>query len=67
MIKQDIKSLEFFEVELLCKKMNLPKFRAKQIFEWLHKFGVVSFSEMSNISKDLRNDLEEKYLSLIHI
>lgn len=61
MIKQDIKSLEFFEVELLCQKMNLPKFRAKQIFEWLHKFGVVSFSEMSNISKDLRNDLEEKY------
>lgn len=44
MIKKDIKSLEFFEVELLCQNLNLPKFRAKQIFEWLHKFGVVSFS-----------------------
>lgn len=61
MIKKDIKSLEFFEVELLCQKLNLPKFRAKQIFEWLHKFGVVSFSEMSNISKDLRSILQENY------
>lgn len=61
MIKKDIKSLDFFEVELLCQKLNLPKFRAKQIFEWLHKFGVVSFSEMSNISKDLRSILQENY------
>lgn len=61
MIKKDIKSLEFFEVELLCQNLNLPKFRAKQIFEWLHKFGVVSFSEMSNISKDLRSILQENY------
>lgn len=61
MIKKDIKSLEFFEVELLCQNLNLPKFRAKQIFEWLHKFGIVSFSEMSNISKDLRNILQENY------
>lgn len=61
MIKKDIKSLEFFEVELLCQNLNLPKFGAKQIFEWLHKFGVVSFSEMSNISKDLRSILQENY------
>lgn len=61
MIKKDIKSLEFFEVELLCQNLNLPKFRAKQIFEWLHKFGIVSFSEMSNISKDLRSILQENY------
>ncbi len=61
MIKKDIKSLGFFEVELLCQNLNLPKFRAKQIFEWLHKFGVVSFSEMSNISKDLRSILQENY------
>jgi 23S rRNA (adenine2503-C2)-methyltransferase len=58
--KQDIKSLLPEELEVQCKAMGLPGFRAKQVFQWLGR-GVTSFEEMSNLSKDLRARLEEKY------
>ena len=60
-MKRDIKSLKFSELNNEIIALGLPKFRAKQIFEWLHKFGVSSFDEMSNISKDLRAKLNETY------
>jgi 23S rRNA (adenine2503-C2)-methyltransferase len=58
--KQDIKSLLPEELEAQFKAMGLPGFRAKQVFQWLGR-GVTSFKEMSNLSKDLRARLEEKY------
>ena len=60
-MKRDIKSLTYGELNNEILSLGLPKFRAKQIFEWLHKFGVSSFDEMSNISKDLRAKLSEYY------
>lgn len=41
--------------------MGQPSFRAKQIFTWLHKFGVDSFDEMSNLPKAMREKLAEDY------
>ena len=38
--------------------MGEAKFRAKQVFRWLHR-GVTSFDGMSDISKPLRGKLEE--------
>ena len=32
-------------------------FRAKQVMQWIHQYGVVDFSEMTNISKVLREKL----------
>lgn len=75
-MKKDIKSLSLEELSAQIKDMGLPKFRAGQIFEWLHKYGVSSFDEMTNLSKELRaslsNDfyiadciIEEKYVSSI--
>ena len=40
------------------------KFRAKQIYEWLHARCVFSFEEMTNLSKALRQKLEELYAIL---
>jgi 23S rRNA (adenine2503-C2)-methyltransferase len=40
--------------------MGQPSFRAKQVYTWLHK-GVRSYEEMSNLPKNLRQLLEEKY------
>lgn len=37
-------------------------FRAKQIYEWLHKKLVTDWNDMSNISKKFRGLLQEKYL-----
>src|SRR5476651_1974538 len=34
-------------------------FRATQIIQWLHQYGVTSFAEMTNLSKALRQELEE--------
>lgn len=41
--------------------MGLPGFRAKQIYEWLHKKQAESFDEMSNVSKELRIKLSERF------
>lgn len=37
-----------------------PKFRAKQVFAWLHR-GAVSFEAMTNLSKPLRETLDNLY------
>ena len=60
-MKKDIKSLEFNELNDEMTALGLPKFRCKQIFDWLHKAGVSSFDEMSNISKELRKRLSDIY------
>jgi 23S rRNA (adenine2503-C2)-methyltransferase len=38
-----------------------PPFRIKQIAEWMHHRGVESFDAMSNLPKDVRAKLEERF------
>ncbi len=57
----DIKSLTKSELEGEIKALGLPSFRANQIYKWLHKEGVCSFDEMTDLSKALREELKEKY------
>ena len=59
MAKIDIKSMNITELEDLLKELGEPKFRAKQIFDWLHAKQVDSFEEMTNLSKGLRENLSE--------
>ena len=59
MAKIDIKSMNINELENLLKELGEPKFRAKQIFDWLHAKQVDSFEEMTNLSKGLREKLAE--------
>ena len=40
---------------------GFKKYNATQVFQWLYRQKVSSFEEMSNLSKDLRNWLEENY------
>ncbi len=56
MHKTDIKSLYPEELEDFIKSIGEPAFRAKQIFKWLH-MGCTSFNEMTDISKVLRDKL----------
>lgn len=60
-MKKDIKSLSYNDLYKEIKQLKLPDFRAKQIYEWLHKYGVSDFSEMTNISKELRSTLNQIY------
>lgn len=55
----DLKSMTILEIEDYLAQIGEPKFRAKQIFVWLNK-GVTSFSEMTNLSKSLRETLQQQ-------
>ena len=58
--KKDIRSMLPEELEAyLAEEYHEPAFRARQLFRWLQK-GVGSFEEMSNLSKSLREKLEER-------
>ena len=59
-MKADIKSLLPGELEAALGEMGEPKYRAKQIFVWLSR-GAKSFNEMSNLSKPLREKLDEAF------
>jgi len=37
------------------------RMRTKQIFHWIYNYGVQDWSQMTNIAKGLRADLEEKF------
>ena len=56
----NFKSCSRQERKDILKSMGQPAFREKQIFEWICK-AVLSFDEMSNLPKDLRNGLSEAY------
>lgn len=60
-MKTDIKSLSLDELKNEMNILTLPPFRAGQIYKWLHKVGVCSFDEMTDLSKDLRAQLSERY------
>jgi 23S rRNA (adenine2503-C2)-methyltransferase len=53
----DIKSMSREELAAFLAELGEPKFRAKQVFQWLHR-GVESFDEMTNLSKSLREKLK---------
>jgi 23S rRNA m2A2503 methyltransferase len=61
MAKIDIKSLDYDQMQESLRNMNEKSFRAKQIYEWIHKKMANSFDEMTNLSKDLREKLKENY------
>ena len=55
----DLKSMTIEELSRFLAEMGEPKFRAKQVFCWLHQKGVLSFDEMSNLPVSLRENLRE--------
>lgn len=61
MIKTDIRSLNYDELSAKLSELDLPKFRTAQIYSWLFEKGVDSFSEMTNLSKQLRDKLSDEF------
>jgi 23S rRNA (adenine2503-C2)-methyltransferase len=58
MEKVDIKSLNLDELKDLLVQTNEKPFRGKQIYEWLHVKLATDFNEMTNIPKQLKENLE---------
>ncbi len=61
MEKIDIKSLTLSELTEQIVALGEPRFRAKQVFEWLHKKRVFSFEEMTNISTKFQQLLDSRF------
>ncbi|MBM7615847.1 23S rRNA (adenine2503-C2)-methyltransferase [Alkaliphilus hydrothermalis] len=67
MSKTDLLSLTKEELITFMESIGEKKFRAMQIFQWLHK-RVKSFEDMSNLSKNLRQKLSDNaYISQVEI
>ena len=49
------------ELQELCTELELPRFVAKQIADWLYRKGVRSIEEMTNLSKGLRATLASRF------
>ncbi len=58
---QPIQDLSLPELKTFLIEKGFKPFHAEQIFEWVYEKGVVSFSEMSNLSKELQRVLEENF------
>ena len=56
----NIKSMTMKELALEFQQLRQPAFRSKQVYTWLHK-GIRDYEEMSNVPKELRRLLSEKY------
>jgi 23S rRNA (adenine2503-C2)-methyltransferase len=59
--KNDIRNLSDSELLNLVQAMGEPKFRAKQIHQWLWEKGVNDFKDMTNLSNTLREKLETSF------
>ena len=58
---QDIKDFTFDDLLGVLKKHNLPSYCSRQIFDWIYKKRIEDFHLMTNLSKDVRVFLKNKF------
>jgi 23S rRNA (adenine2503-C2)-methyltransferase len=58
LMKPNIKELSFKELSAFLSERKQPSFRAKQIRQWLFHKRVTKFTEMTNLPRELRDQLE---------
>lgn len=59
--KKDIRALSLQELEAYFSSIGEKPFRAKQVYEWLWNKNAHSLSEMTNLSKSLRENLKNHF------
>ena len=60
-IQPDIRKMTLAEIQAWFELHKHPKFRAKQVFEWLWKKSATDFDQMTNISLDLRTQMKAHF------
>ena len=58
---KNIRQLSLPDLERFFETMGEKKFRAKQVWEWLWQKHALSFADMTNLSKDLRQKLGDNF------
>jgi 23S rRNA (adenine2503-C2)-methyltransferase len=51
------------EPKELTEMLSGPSFRATQVLNWIYKKNITDFKEMSNLAKDYREALEERFFA----
>ena len=59
--RRDIRSMGIKELEAAAQELGEPKFRGKQMHEWIWKHSVTDFAAMTNLSLAFRQNLEQNY------
>ena len=59
--KQNIRHLDMDELAAYFASVGEKKFRTKQVYEWIWKKNAQSFEDMTDVSKELRINLSEKF------
>ena len=54
--RHDLSEMDLTELEQALDAMGHPRFHARQLFQWVHKRGVVDFGEMTDLGRDLRSE-----------
>jgi 23S rRNA (adenine2503-C2)-methyltransferase len=60
-VKKDIRKLSLDQLTEMVKEQGEPAFRAKQIYDWLWAKRAITFEDMSNLSKSMRDWLDENF------
>src|SRR5512147_1864355 len=58
---RDIKDLNREELESHLKERGFPGFHSRQIFAWLYEKGAADFDRMSNLPRELREQLKRDF------
>ena len=56
-VRRDLRSLTHAELEKLLSELGQPRFRVKQVEEWIWAKNAQSFDDMTNLPKTLREEL----------
>ena len=59
--KIELIGLDKDELQKALTAIGEKPFRAKQLWQWLYYFGATDFEQMTNLSKNLRQKLSEKF------
>lgn len=57
----NFRHLSYSEIEEFFANLQQPKYRAKQTYEWIWQKHAFSFEDMTNLSKDLRQQLAQQF------
>ena len=60
MLKNLLLNYTATEIQEFVEESGQPRYRARQLLEWIYREKVASFDEMTNLPKTWREELEEK-------
>ena len=62
----DIKSMDEAQLQAYFEQLGEKKFRASQVYQWLHQKLVTDFEQMTNLPESLRKTLKENHRLTAH-